>query len=170
MRFHTPSAANHGFAFVLSLSLAASSITPILAADPQAATPSVNVGQTKDLVEQWKQELADAKLRRSKGRHLEVGGFLIVLGGDLLAATIVEHCHAGGCAAAPLVGAAGVAGGLTMGLVGRAQVHDANVEIGALITRGPAMPPSVAIPIGGTSSPISVTVGRTTGVTWRVRW
>jgi hypothetical protein len=159
-------------ALVLTASIVGSFVTPLLAAgqDPSTrpASPS-QIKDPKDPVERWKQELADAKIRRTKGRQMETGGFLLALGGDIVAGLIAGNCRHADCAAAPVIGLTSIGLGLSMGFVGRARAQDANIEIGALLTRGPQIGSSVAIPLG-VSSPIAVTVGQTTGISYRVRW
>jgi hypothetical protein len=155
-------------ALTLAVSFIGSSIAPLLAAGQDPVTVPASPAQTKDLVQQWQQELASAKLRRTKGRQMEVGGFLLALGGDIAAGLIAGHCR-GDCAAAPVIGLSSIGVGLSLGFAGRARAQDANIEIAALLTRGPRLASGVAIPLGA-SSPISVTVGPTTGVSYRVRW
>src|SRR5262249_16737461 len=133
------------------------------------AQPPRGAGQTQDLVEQWKAELAAAKLRRTKGRHLEAGGFVVAIGADVLAGLIAGHCRSGDCAFAPIVGLTRLAGGIAMGIRGRDRVQDANVEIEALLVRGPKGGSSGPAPLGSTSG-ASAAGGRAIGVAWRVRW
>ena len=156
-------------AFVLTASMVGSSVAPLLAAGQAPSTLLATPTQTLDLVEQWQQKLAAAKLRRTQGRHMEAGGFLLALGGDIVAGLIAGQCRHAGCAAAPVVGLTSIGVGVSLGFVGRARAQDANIEIAALLTRGPQLGSSVAIPLG-TSSPISLTVGQTTGISYRVRW
>jgi hypothetical protein len=169
MRFHTrrQSSIARVVGGALAVSMASSFVAPLVAAAQDPAAPIVSRAQTKDPVEQWKQEMADAKLRRTKARHMEVGGFLLAFGSYVLSFAIIENCH--GCAAAPIVAIGGVSSGIALGYVGKTRVTDANVEIGALLARGPKTMPSVAVPLGK-DSPFVVTVGQTTGVTYRVRW
>jgi hypothetical protein len=154
-------------AATLAVVLMSSTVAPLRAAGQDPVTPGI-AAASQDAVEHWKQELADAKARRTKGHQMEVGGFLLAIGGDILATVIALHCHEA-CDSAPALGLTAITSGIVVGMVGRARAQDANVEIGALLTREPKAPVSVAIPLGK-DSPLSITVGQTTGVSYRVRW
>jgi len=170
MMFHTrrqPSIAR-GVGLALVLTMVSSSAAPLLAAAQDPVTPVVTRVQTKDPVEEWKAEMAAAKLRRTKARQMEVGGFLLAFGTYVVSFAVAVNCH-GHCGALPVVALGGLGTGITLGYIGKTRVTDANVEIGALLVREPRNGATVALPMGK-DSPISITVGQTTGVAYRVRW